>query len=304
LAALLTADAGDTEAIARLVAEATRMKIPVLPPDVNESGTDFTVVHYAPDPMMDFVNPSSDDGFTKSIMPNAVRFGLNSIKNFGDGIAKAILDERSAHGPYTGLADFLSRVGSKNLNRKSLESLIKGGALDSLGERGELLANIETLLAYHRDMTTEAPQDSLFGSLAAPTLGLLPAEPVSLLEKLAWEKELLGMYVSGHPLDAHASLLAKAPMNLGKIKAEPQAGVTVILPVLVAEVRTILTKSGEKMAFVKFEDKTDSLEAVVFPKLYKEHGLAVAAGACMVVKAKVSKRGGELSLAVENLRAL
>ncbi len=285
MAALLTADSGDTEAIAALVAEATRMKIQVLPPDVNESGTDFTVVE------------------------GGIRFGLSSIKNFGDGISRAILEEREAKGPYATLADFLSRVGSKNLNRKSLESLIKCGALDSLapdtGGRATLLQNIETMLAYHRDATAVAPQDSLFGSLIqAAVLDLVPAEPVSLTDKLNWEKELLGMYVSGHPLDAHQGLLAKTPFTLGSIKAEPQPGRPVVLPVLVAEVRIILTKSGEKMAFIKFEDKTDTLEGVIFPKLFKEHGLAVTAGSCMVVKANVSKRGGELSLAVESLKAL
>ncbi|HEY4522782.1 MAG TPA: LAGLIDADG family homing endonuclease, partial [Candidatus Paceibacterota bacterium] len=303
MAALLTADSGDTEAIALLVAEASRMGIPVLPPDVNESGTDFTVVKKVGSGISDIGCPTSDVGHPMSYM-GAVRFGLSSIKNFGDGIAHAILEEREARGPYASLTDFLSRVGSKNLNRKSLESLIKGGALDSLGERGQLLANIETLLAFHRDATTSAPQDSLFASLASPTLGLLPAEPVSLTEMLKWEKELLGMYVSGHPLDAHAGLLARAPLNLGKIKAEPQPGMSVVLPVLVAEVRTFLTKSGEKMAFLKFEDKTDSLEAVIFPKLYKEHGSLVTAGSCLVIKANVSRRGGELSLAVESLKAL
>ena len=317
MAALLTADSGDTEAIAALVAEASRMNIPVLPPDVNESGADFMVVRRlgageSPEgaPEHDGARPSkfsaenyaSPEGGSPS--RGAVRFGLSSIKNFGDGVAHAILEERETHGPYASLSDFLSRVGSKNLNRKSLESLIKGGALDSLGERGQLLANIEALLAFHRDATASAPQDSLFGALGAPTLGLLPAEPVSLKEKLEWEKELLGMYVSGHPLDAHTGLLAKTPFTLAKIKAEPQPGQPVVLPVLVAEVRTILTKSGEKMAFIKFADKTDTLEAVIFPKLFKEHSGLITPGACMVIKANVSKRGGELSLAVESLKAL
>ncbi len=238
----------------------------------------------------------------------AIRFGLSSIKNFGDSVSHAILAEREAHGPYTSLSDFLSRVGSKNLNRKSLESLIKCGALDSLapdtGGRATLMANIETMLAFHRDMTTSAPQDSLFGTLGSPTLGLVRAEPVSLTDKLNWEKELLGMYVSGHPLDAHQGLLAKAKFSLAKIKEESQPGLPVVLPVLVAEVRTILTKSGEKMAFIKFEDKTDTLEAVVFPKLFKEHGAAITAGSCMLVAAHVSKRGGELSLAVERMKIL
>ncbi len=285
LAALLTADAGDTEQISIFVAEAKRMKIPVLAPDVNESGTDFTVVGEKKD---------------------AIRFGLSSIKNFGDGVSLAIINERKARGPYASLTEFLSRVGSKNLNRKSLESLIKCGALDSLEERGTLLTNIETLLAFHRDATAEAPQDSLFGSAltGSPTLVLAKGDTVSLKDKLDWEKELLGIYVSGHPLDAHPEKTAKAKLTLSAIRAEPQPGMPVILPVLVAEVRSILTKGGEKMAFIKFEDKTDSLEAVVFPKLFKEHSGVILPGSCLLVKGKVSGRNGELSLTLDDLKPL
>jgi len=285
LAAVLTADSGDTEAIAIFVAEAKRMKIPVLPPDVNESGTDFTVVGEKKD---------------------SIRFGLSSIKNFGDGISAAIIAERKAHGPYISIADFLSRVGSKNLNRKSLESLIKCGALDSLGERAALLENIEEMLAFHKDATAEAPQDSLFGAFSAPpALALPPAKaPVSLADKLAWEKELLGIYVSGHPLDAHTSVAKTASLSLAKIKAEPQAGMLVILPVLVRAVRAVLTKSGEKMAFVTLEDKSDAIESVIFPKLYKEHAAAVTPGACLLVKGKVSARNGGISIAIDDLKLL
>jgi DNA polymerase-3 subunit alpha len=283
MAALLTADAGDTESIARLVAEAERLHIPVLPPDVNESGSDFTVTGEKHD---------------------TVRFGLSTIKNFGEGIAEVIIAERLARGPYASVSDFLTRVGGKNLNRKSLESLIKAGALDSFGGRGTFLANIERMLEFHREASKEQSQDSLFGALSAPSLTLSDAPDASLSEKLAWEKELLGIYVSGHPLDAHTTTLAKAKVSIGSLKEDPKKGLTVILPVLVAEVRTILTKSGEKMAFVKFEDKSASIEGVIFPKLYKEHGAEVETGVCLLVKATVSDRGGELSLALDNLKVL
>ncbi len=285
LAALLTADAGDTEQIAIFVTEAKRMKVPVLPPDVNESGTVFTVV-----------------GEKK----NAIRFGLSSIKNFGDGISASIIEERTAHGSYTSLTDFLSRVGSKNLNRKSLESLIKCGALDSLGDRGAMLGSIEELLAYHREATAVAPQESLFGASlgSAPSLTLRPGKPISLIDKLSWEKELLGIYVSGHPLDAHAGLISKTSITLAQIKIEPKTGMAIALPVLVVDVRAILTKTGEKMAFIKIEDKTDSLEAVVFPKLFKLHASSIVSGQCLLVKGKVSVRNGEPSLAIEDLKPL
>ena len=285
MTALLTADAGDTEQISILNTECERLGIPLLPPDINESGTDFTVAGEKKD---------------------TIRFGLMSIKNFGQGISEAIIEERDARGPFKDLADFLSRVGSRNLNRKSLECLIKSGALDRFGERGHLLTNIELLLTFHRDATAEAPQDSLFGAaFGAPTLTLAPSSgEVTLTEKLLWEKDYLGIYVSGHPLDAHTAMTAKATTTIGALLENPQPGRPVILPVLVQEVRTILTKSGEKMAFLKFEDKTASIEGVAFPKLFKEHGHLLTAGTCLLVKGSVSGRNGETSLALDNLKAL
>ncbi len=290
MAAVLTADAGDTESIATFVAECERMKIPVLPPDVNESGSDFTV--------------AGEKGDT-------IRFGLTTIKNFGEGISEALQTERTKNGPFTDLSDFLSRISSRNLNRKSLECLIKSGALDRFadptGGRSHLMSHIETLLTFHKDATVEAPQDSLFGAglFAAPKL-TLPAADVSttLSDKLAWEKELLGIYVSGHPLDSHTETISKASTTIGAIRTEPQIGLPVIIPVLVQEVRTVLTKTGEKMAFVKFEDKSSSIEGVIFPKIYKERGALVQVGQCLLLKATVSNRNGELSLAIENLKAL
>jgi len=336
LAAVLTADSGDTEAIATFVAEAKRMGVPVLPPDVNESGTDFTVVHLHDAPMTAEEYPSKgtredvsreealrrsegdeqEENFQQKIIPysssdtprafpNAIRFGLSSIKNFGDGISESIITERKTHGPYKTLSDFLSRVGSKNLNRKSLESLVKCGALDSLDQsRGTLLENIETMLTFHREATAVAPQDSLFGAFAAPALTLPEGKPVSLIDKLVWEKELLGIYVSGHPLDAYEAIVKKAVLSIKKIKEEPQPGMLLILPVLLTEARSFLTKSGEKMSFLKFEDKTDSIEAVIFPKLYKQHAAILVPGACLLVKGKVSVRNGETSLAIEELKPL
>ncbi|MBU6490642.1 DNA polymerase III subunit alpha [Patescibacteria group bacterium] len=324
MAALLTADSGNTDSIATFVAEAKRMRIPVLPPDVNESGTDFTVVHAKAGGNVSGGGISQRDGArggdfsaekyaapfenTSRALPNVIRFGLSSIKNFGDGISEAIIAERKAHGSFKTLSDFLSRIGSKNLNRKSLESLIKCGALDSLSPhesgRGALLAGIETLLVFHREATAVPSQDSLFGKLAAPPPALPAGKPVSLLDKLAWEKELLGIYVSGHPLDAHDAMLARTSLSFAKLKEEPRSGTPVILPVLATEVRAILTKSGEKMAFIKLEDKTGSLEAVVFPKLLKEHAGAIVPDTCLLVKGKTSIRNGELSLVIESIKPL
>ena len=281
MAALLTADAGDTESIARLVAECERLSIKVLPPDINESGAVFTVTGIAKD---------------------TIRFGLSSIKNFGEGISEAIIEERTKNGSFKDLADFLLRIGSRNLNKKSLEALIQCGAMDRYGERGHLMANLDTLLAFHREASAPKAQDSLF-SFAAPTLTLPETgTPQTLLEMLHAEKELLGIYISGHPLDAYADTVKKSALSIGQIQSDPSAGLPVILPVLVSEVRTILTKKGEKMAFIKLEDKTGTMEAVIFPKLYKEKGSLIETGVCLIVKASVTIRNGEVSLALDNLK--
>jgi DNA polymerase III subunit alpha len=288
MAAVLTADQGDTESIATYVAESERMGLQVLPPDVNESGSDFTVA-----------------GDT------VIRFGLTTIKNFGEGISEAIMNERMKNGPFTSLAEFLSRVQEKSLNRKSLESLIKSGALDRFAEvhggRSYLMYHMETLLTFHRDATQTAPQDSLFGSslLAKPELKLPDTvHQTTLKDKLEWEKELLGIYVSGHPLDSHTDKTAKAGTNVKEILIEPINGQSIILPLLIREVRSVLTKKGDKMAFLKFEDKTASIEGVVFPKLYKEKGLHLDSGVCVLVKGSVTIRNGETSLTIDELKAL
>ena len=302
MAALLTADAGDVERIAILVAECDRMKVKVLPPDINESRSTFTVVA-KPASSEEAGRPSSESRF-RGEQKDAIRFGLSSIKNFGEGISEAIITEREQSGPFQTLSDFLCRIGSKNLNKKSLESLIKCGALDSFGARGHLLAHIETLLTFHRDATAPQSQDTLFAA-TVPTLTLPPAKgEVSLIEKLDWERELLGIYVSGHPLDAHKDKTLKAHATLGSIREDPRPGLPLIVPVLISDVRAILTKNGEKMAFIKLEDKTGTMEAVVFPKLFKEHSTALVAGRCILVKGTVSKRNDELSLALDNIKAL
>ncbi len=135
---------------------------------------------------------------------------------------------------------------------------------------------------------------------------LLPAgnevTPVGL--KLAWEKELLGIYVSGHPLDAHEDKRTKAGTTIQEILENPEPGKAIILPVLLTQAKMHLTKGGERMAFVTFEDKTGSIEAAIFPKLFKDHTASIVPGTCLLIKGTVSIRNGEATLSVENLKAL
>ncbi|MBI2610844.1 DNA polymerase III subunit alpha [Candidatus Kaiserbacteria bacterium] len=306
MAALLTADAGDVDKTAETVQECKRMGISVLPPSVNESRGDFTVI-----------------GDT------SIRFGLYSIKNFGRGVANSIVAARlrsaearksegelpgasarqAREGPFKDIADFLSRVPDKNLNKKQLESLVQSGALDELGERGALLSNIDLLLNYHREhMKAPSDQGSLFSSASLGVRGALPlkllaGKQATLEERLAWEKELLGLYVSGHPLDKYKAKFANPKKTIRHAK-EHLRGVETVIAGFVETSRVNMTKNGERMGFLKIADFSDAIEVVAFPRTFKEYESLMAPGTCIVIKGKISERNGEPSFVVERAKAL
>ncbi len=281
MTAVLTAESGDVDTISIMVAECKRLGIPVLAPDINESMGDFTVVG------------------------DAIRFGLHSIKNFGSGVGDSIIKERKEHGPFTSLSDFLRRVTDQNLNKKGLESLIKCGALDSFGERGHMFHNIELLLQYHRDAGKDTSQDSLFANTGeVEEVRMQPAPEAPMAEKLAWEKELLGLYVSGHPLDQFKEKLATRSMTIAQMKQRIMPGQTLVAAGMVEDVRVILTRGGDQMAFIKLADFDGSIEAVVFPKNYAEHKDIIRAENCIALKGRLSNRNGELSVIADAVKAL
>lgn len=259
------------------------MGIEILPPDVNESFEEFSVV------------PNK----------NQIRFGLTSIKNFGSNVAHAIVEERKANGVYTDIENFLERVRTAGMNRRGLESLIQSGALDRFATRGVLLHNVEMLLTFQREMNKRPEgQDSLFGAIeTANTLTLAEAEDVHMQQRLAWEKELLGLYVSGHPLEVHARKLAGKP-HIAEIKQKHTEGSVTVIAGIIVENKIILTKNGEKMSFIKLADLEDSIEAVAFPRVLTEHGELLAADTCVLLKGRVSKRNDEVSFIIEAVRAL
>ena len=289
MSAVLTADAGDTEKIAENIHECVRMGIEVLPPDINESFAPFSVV------------PAKGD------MPAKIRFGLTTIKNFGEGIAESIIEERKANGSYASLQDFLTRVTSKNLNKKSLEALIMAGAFDRFDERGKLLANIEQMLTYHKEIAHqhESAQDSLFGALGSSVheLVLFPGTPATKEEKLLAEKELLGVYVSGHPLDEYQGELAKRP-RISALKKETRNGIPVVTAGMVENVHEILTKKGDKMGFILVGDGTESMEIVAFPEMYREKNELFKVGVCVAVQGKISMRNDEPTIVIDRIKAL
>jgi DNA polymerase III subunit alpha len=283
MSAVLTADSGDTEKISEIIQECERMGIEVFPPDINESFADFSVV------------PGTQ----------TIRFGLTTIKNFGAGIAEIIIAERKKNGQFKSIQDFLVRIHDRGLNKKSLEALVTTGAFDRFGERGELFSNLENLLAYNREHIAgrETGQDSLFGGLAeANDLRLETTAPATKTQKLIWEKELLGVYVSGHPLDDLKSEVEKRA-TIEQVKKSYQ-GTTVVTTGLIESVRELLTKKGDRMAFIKLVDQKDSLEIVAFPECFAEYREIIVPGICVAVKGKLNIRNEEPSILVDKFKKL
>ncbi len=312
MTAVLTADSGDTEKIAEIIAECTRMDIPVLPPDVNESYGGFTVVNAKHkggrnrDPNASHRREDPKSGGRNG--RDQIRFGLYTIKNLGTDIADAIIEERKNGGKFSSFADFLERIKHRNLNKKSLEALIKSGAMDALGERGAMIANMEDALSYNREQANgPANQGSLFEGIARgaePVLRLKETAPATAREKLSWEKELLGLYISGHPLDEHKDALARSSMPIGKIK-QFREGMVVVAAGIIAESRTIYTKNNTRMAFIKIADYNDTIEAVAFPRIFSDcRHLIEQNEHCIKVKGRISERGGGKSIVIEAIKKL
>jgi len=308
MSAVLTADSGDVEKIGEFITDCKKMGIPVLPPSINESYKDFTVVK----------TPGASVHSTE-IDRDKIRFGLTTIKNFGEEISRIIVEERKRNGKFTSLSNFLERIIDRNLNKRSLEPLIKTGALDEFADRGVMLANVENLLKYNKEVSKKNQnQDSLFGLFdgsmtengkTKEAFTLEPAPNATMKDKLAWEKELLGLYISGHPLDKYRVTLEKQEINIKRIKEETTVVKKTIddgKPIggIIEEVREIMTKNNDPMAFIKIADFTGSIDAVVFPKTYAQYKNAIIADKCIAAICKVSERNGEISLIIERLKVL
>jgi DNA polymerase-3 subunit alpha len=291
MACVLTADAGDVEKIAEFIGDCKRMDIPVLPPNVNESFQDFTVVK---------VSGAKD----------TIRFGLTTIKNFGEGIANTIIEERKKNGKFKSLSNFLDRIKDKNLNKKSLEALIKAGALDEFAERGIMMGNVENMLTYSKEAGKMSEnQDSLFGSYVAGlenmnNFTLMDYPAATPMERLSWERELLGLYLSGHPLDKFKKIIDEKNYSISKAKEEPKEGKDVTIAGIIEDIRAIITKKGDNMAFMKVSDYSDTMETVVFPRTMTEFKNLLVKDKCVAIKGKLSLRNGEITVIVDKMKEL
>lgn len=278
MAALMNADSGDLDRITIEVEECKSLGLEVLPPDINESFPRFSVV------------PG-----TKKI-----RFGLEAVKNIGTEIAKNIIAERKANGKFDSLENLLERVQDKNLNKKSLESFIKCGALDSFGERGAMLANVQKMLDFHRDAKTAAkPQNSLFGgavALSRPVLRLEPAPEAEFKQKLVWEKELLGLYISAHPFSHLAPYVAGLATPSSGLKDLREGAWATVCGVITITKQIRTKKNNELMCFATLEDGKGAFEVLVFPSVFEKTKDLWQADRAVVVKGRVSFKEGEMKI--------
>ncbi len=297
MTALLTAESGDKDKVSAAVNECRRMKIKVLPPDVNESGSGFSIVEDK-----------------ESLSGKAIRFGLNAIKNVGQAAISAILEERNRNGKFADIYDFLSRVDNRKVNKKVLESLIKAGAMSGFGTRSYLLKNLEEIrgkiskrimekegqptLFFEDDEFSTRKVGVLGGNFAEPAIEEMVQEEIEALEK-----ELLGFSLSSRPLsDILQGLDNLATHKISEILDETLDVTDVVLAGVIREVKVIITKKNlQEMAFVRLEDLSGTVELVVFPKVYESIKDNLKEGKPLVVSGKVSHREDSVSVLVDSI---
>jgi len=299
MAALLTANSGDQDKVQKYIATCIAMGITVEPPDVNRSGVDFTP------------------------MSGSILFGLSAVRNVGLGAIECILSVREEGGPFKSLADLCDRISSsqkagidsRSVNRRALEALIHCGAFDNLEpNRNQLLHDLELVLdwAQSRARDRASGQGSLFDLLggsteqevsvsfdSAPKAPPVPDLPQQ--DKLRMEKEILGFYISDHPLkQVRESARILAPINLSDLADFSENGATVSAIVLLTSVKPVTTKKGDRMAIVQVEDLTGQTEAVVFPKAYERISQHIQSDARLMVWGKVDRRDDQVQFIIED----
>lgn len=294
MAALMTADQNDIDRIAIEVEECRSLKMPVLPPSVNKSFGNFTVVDEVSN-----IQPDQAIAKTEKRKKTLIRFGLKAVKNVGDHIVEVIVKERKKGGVYKSISDFLKRIKDKDLNKKSLESLIKAGAMDDLGERGQLLNNIDKLLEYHRQQVKgkDNLQSGLFGA-EMNEITLTLSDPAKEEDRLNWERELLGLFVSGHPLNGFKDKISSYVKPINEISFKDDRK-DVRIGGVVGNMKKIYTRSNDPMVFAEIEDLQGKLEVIVFPKTLESTKDLWFSGAKLIVEGKISTKDDSIKILVE-----
>ena len=282
MTALMSADYGNTDRIVIEISECEQMGVQVLPPDINESLTNFTVV---------------EEG--------KIRFGLSAVKGLGQGSVKAIIEARKAEKkPFDNLQEFAKRVPSRLLNKKTIEALSYSGALDRFGDRKQIALSHEQISDFAKtaSQSYQAGQVGLFDTMGddAPKeeLNLAEVEPATEEEKLKWEKDLLGLYISSHPLKGLNPFFKRKVIPLDQLEVK-STGKPIKVGGLVAGMRKIITKKGDPMAIVFLEDPFSKAECVLFPKTYAKLADTLVEDSILLVQGKLEERGGNRQVVVK-----
>jgi DNA polymerase III subunit alpha len=285
MAALLSASAGQTEKVAFYVADSRTMGVPVLPPDVNSSGWDFEIEDVDGKP--------------------SIRFGLGAIKNVSQGAVETIIEAR-AEGKFTDLNDFARRADLRAVGKRSLECLIKVGALDQFGNRASMLAALDRIIAISGNhfRAADAGQMSLFGASTGivEEIHLPEVKNVDKREMLSWERELIGLYITDHPLNEYQATLAQIVSYFSGQLSEAAHEEKVRVAGLITVVRPYTTKTGKAMGFVTIEDIQGTIELVMFPKTWTKFADKMVVGQIIIVEGKVDNANPPAKILVDEIR--
>ncbi len=286
MAALMSASAGETEKVALYVADARSMGVPVLPPQVNASEWDFSI----------------EDVEGK---PN-IRFGMGAIKNVGQNAVQPIIDERNTNGKFSDLNDFARRVDLRTVGKRALECLIKVGALDEFGNRASLLASLDRIVAISSNhfRAADAGQMSLFGAATGiiEEIHLPEVKDVDKREMLNWERDLIGLYITDHPLNQYQAQLALIVSYFSGQLSEASHEEKVRVAGLISSVRPYTTKTGKAMGFVSAEDIQGNLELVLFPKTWEKYRDQMTVGQIIIVEGKVDQGNPPPKILVDTIK--
>ncbi len=289
MSAVLTNEQNDIDKLAIAMEECDRMGLNVLPPDINESFVEFGVVKET----------------------RYIRFALAAIKGVGAGISENIVEERSKNGRFKNLADFVVRTVGFGLNKKTMDGLIRSGALDDFGNRASMLNSMELILKYARDagrvkamgqtdifgvMSEDSPEEAEEYHLEIPEL-----PEVSKKELLGWEKELMGMYLSDHPLGEYKNYFLKHSTACRDLTLDME-GQKVTVGGIITKVHKIVTKKGDPMAFITIEDLSDNVEIIVFPKVYEKNQEMWEEGKIVLVEGKINTKDSAVKVLVDKYK--
>ena len=288
MAALLTSDFGNLDRIAIEISEAQRMGMKIVPPHVNKSFSEFGV-----------------DPETKNIV-----FSLSAIKGVGVGVAEAIQEERKQNGPFTSLTNFVERVPKNVVNKKTVECLAKVGAFDTFGERAQIVAAMDQITKFSSslDKQQNASQMGLFGGSSGvqvkSAIKLPDVPPATKKDRMAWEKEFLGLYLSDNPLSEHRGTLAQLATPIARVN-ESMVGKRLRIGGIIASCRRIVTKTGHAMLFTKLEDASNrNMEVVVFPSTLEQNPGVWEEDRVVLVEGRINARDGELKMVCDSVRAI